>query len=124
MNIKRKYARTHLTGKGEILSERPGHKIQFSIINISAGGIKISTDKTLDLNSTVNMRLNLYCGIHSRYVNLKGKVIRAENGLKNMYGIEFIKLTSFQRIELDEILIKYGYMYSDEPYVINTVYNN
>lgn len=102
----RDYVRCFLYGDGEFILNDKKQSIHFEVIDISASGAKISTKANLELNCKIKIKY-LRPDRHqlTRY-NLEGIVLRKENGLKNIYAINFINLSEYVKIELDELFMK------------------
>jgi c-di-GMP-binding flagellar brake protein YcgR len=103
MNIKRFYNRCNITGTGFLNLE--GHeKIKFAIIDLSASGIKIKVNEKLELDSLVEVDFYLDNNSFRKQIRTYAKVLREHNNDNTVYGLKFIGLNNFLKIEIDEIM--------------------
>ena len=103
MNIKRFYNRCNITGNG-VLNLKENEKIKFHIVDLSASGIKIKVDQKIELDSLVEV--DFYLDNHScrKQILTSAKVLREHDNENNIYGLKFIGLNEFSKIEIDEIM--------------------
>lgn len=103
MNIKRFYNRCNITGTG-FLNLKGNEKIKFVIVDLSASGIKIKVDQKIELDSIVEVDFYLDNNSFRKQIRTSAKVLREHNTDTNIYGLKFIGLNEFSKIEIDEIM--------------------
>lgn len=97
------YKRANLVGYGSI-----NNKIKFQIIDISASGAKIHSEKVLNLNEVIHLKFTLRGHFYNKNISVNACVIRFSNeDGKNVYGVHFVNLSKNDAIEIDEIIHVY-----------------
>ncbi len=104
MRRMRHYQRYEATGKGTIKHSNM-HGTEFTIKNISASGIKLSTTVKLEEHSLILMDIHLHGNVSSFSKQIKGKILRRQKHHNSyFYAIHFTGLSHQEVIELDEYL--------------------
>lgn len=105
----RHYQRYAVSGSG-FFHNNPIRKVEFSVKDISASGINITTEIELEEHEVITMDVQVSGNLLPYIKQFKGKVVRKRqhNSIYN-YGIRFMELTHKDMIEIDEYLrLNYG----------------
>lgn len=106
MDGKRNYMRcNNISGKGYFCDKRFDTEGKFKVLNISGSGILISTERKLEINDIMEMKIIFAGYINEKEIKVKGRVVREEPGKDNFrYGMEFVGIPHKERVEIDEIM--------------------
>ncbi len=106
MDGKRNYMRcNNISGKGLFGDKKFETEGKFKVLNLSGSGVLILTERKLEINDIVEMRIVFAGYINEKEIKVKGRVVREESGGDAFrYGMEFVGIPHKERVEIDEIM--------------------
>jgi c-di-GMP-binding flagellar brake protein YcgR len=75
------------------------------LVDISAGGMRFSTDDIININSKLYFQLYVYNMLSEFNLRLEAQVIRFEkNSSESTYSVKFLEISKYHQIQLDELV--------------------
>lgn len=106
MDRSRHYFRCKIAGHGRLYRNFDKKGIEFSVVDMSATGLKIITRAELEEKEEIRLDIRFSGFIFEVAVSVKGRVTRkAYLGEEAMeYGLHFVDLPHKDRVEIDEMI--------------------
>lgn len=75
------------------------------LVDISAGGMRFSTSKVINVNSKLFFQLYVYNMLSEFNLSLDAQIIRFEKiGEAATYSVKFVDISKYHQIQLDELV--------------------
>ncbi len=102
---RRKYQRCSSTICKTLLSLDKKDWEGIELCDISAGGLKFSSKKEIDIGMHLNLDISLYNALSEFNLQFEGRIIREEKSEdKNIYAVKFENVNKYNQIQLDEVI--------------------